>query len=242
MPVHAGSKKKMADPQEFNSLDELFRKTFDDLPDTAAPSGWDTPSPRVWDQVQVRLKPPRSGWSTQTILLVSSLAITLMLGLYWALSTPDQPAATPSVANPEQSVVAAAPENSPMVDSPAEIPKRTAPNTRPAGAATEKLSPPAPRSVPTPASATPVESTLPAAPNSTERNSEEPGRLRPSGSVPLPGSRPASPNTTVLRQAEQWRVAPWAKPLSPLPSTLEIQFIRPVPESLKNLFKPGNRE
>lgn len=242
MPVYAGSKKKMADPQEFNSLDELFRKTFDDLPDTAATSGWDTPSPRVWDQVQVRLKPPRSGWSTQTILLVSSLAITLMLGLYWALSTPDQPAAIPSIANSEQSVAATAPENSPVVDTPAEAPEGAAPDTRSTGTATEKRRNPSRQSAPKPSSVPPAETTLPTAPNSTERNSEEPGRLRPSGSVPLPGSRPASPNTTVLRQAEQWRGAPWAKPLAPLPSTLESQCIRPVPESLKNLFKPGHQE
>jgi hypothetical protein len=61
MPAPAGETKKMTDPKEFNSLDELFRKTFDDLPETPASSGWDTPSPQVWDEVRVRLNRRTAG-------------------------------------------------------------------------------------------------------------------------------------------------------------------------------------
>ena len=231
----------MADPQEFNSLDDLFRKTFDDLPETAAPSGWDTPSPRVWDQVQVRLKPPRSGWSTQTIILVSGLAIAIMLGLYWALSKTETPAVQPTAGRTEQPAAAV---TSPQPAAPVSPPETVVANKEDAKPATSGAK--APRHTVRRSASAPVQSTPAVAPpqaaNSTERLAEEPGRHRPSGSVPLPGSRPASPNTTVKRQAEQWLGAPWAKPLAPLPNLLESQFIRPVPESLKNLYKPGKQE
>lgn len=229
----------MADPQEFNSLDELFRKTFDDLPDTPAPSGWDTPSPRVWDQVQVRLKPPRSGWSTQTILLVSSLAVTLMLGLYWALSSPTQQLpATPEPSGVVEQPVAAGPGE-------AENPEPSVASPEAAGnAADAAVTPPRSRVLPQQRATqtAPNDQLSTQVPNTTERLAEEPGRIRPSGSAPLPGSRPASPNTTVLREAEKWRRAPWAKPLAPLPGIWEPQYFQPVPESLKHLTPSGKQD
>lgn len=222
----------MTDPKEFNSLDELFRKTFEDLPDTPAPSGWDAPSPRVWDEVRVRLKPPRSGWSSQTLMLVSGLAVVLLLGLYWVLSRPDQaaemppaaetPAATATTPELRETTTIATPQS---VETPAAQPKISAAPTRQTSRQEQKS----------------VQPEIPVSParNSTERLKEEHGRVRPSGSAPLPGSNPASPNTTVRRQAEAWRSAPWAKPLAPLPGVLETQIIPPVPESLKELGKGG---
>lgn len=222
----------MTDPKEFNSLDELFRKTFEDLPDTPAPSGWDAPSPRVWDEVRVRLKPPRSGWSSQTLMLVSGLAVVLLLGLYWVLSRPDQaaemppaaetPAATATTPELRETTTIATPQS---VETPAAQPKISAAPTRQTSRQEQKSAQP--------------EIPVSPAPNSTERLKEEHGRVRPSGSAPLPGSNPASPNTTVRRQAEAWRSAPWAKPLAPLPGVLETQIIPPVPESLKELGKGG---
>lgn len=223
----------MTDPKEFNSLDELFRKTFEDLPDTPAPSGWDAPSPRVWDEVRVRLKPPRSGWSSQTLMLVSGLAVVLLLGLYWVLSRPDQaaemppaaetPAATATTPELRETTTIATPQS---VETPAAQPKISAAPTRQTSRQEQK-------------SAQPEIPVSPAPTNTTERQKEEHGRVRPSGSAPLPGSNPASPNTTVRRQAEAWRSAPWAKPLAPLPGVLETQIIRPVPEGLKELGKGG---
>lgn len=222
----------MTDPKEFNSLDELFRKTFEDLPDTPAPSGWDTPSPRVWDEVRVRLKPPRSGWSAQALAVVGGLAVVLLLGLYWVLSRPDQaaeippaaetPAATATTPELRETTTIATPQS---VETPAAQPKISAAPTRQTSRQEQKSVQPE----------TPVNP----APNSTERLKEEHGRVRPSGSAPLPGSNPASPNTTVRRQAEAWRSAPWAKPLAPLPGVLETRIIRPVPEGLKELGKGG---
>ena len=69
----------MTEPQDFESLDELFRKTFDGLPENASPSGWDRHSDRVWQHVQTSIQPPRSGWSTKAITLVSALAVTIDL-------------------------------------------------------------------------------------------------------------------------------------------------------------------
>ena len=88
----------MAEQKDFNSLDDLFRKTFDDLPDSAGASGWDTPSDRVWQHVQTRIKPPRSGWSGGQILLLASGAIAIALGLYFALAQPQKPAEQPPTA------------------------------------------------------------------------------------------------------------------------------------------------
>lgn len=223
----------MADPQEFNSLDELFRKTFEDLPDTPASSGWDTPSPQVWDQVRVRLKPPHSGWSTQTIILVSGLAIALMLGLYWALTRPEQPGQT--VAQQEQATALTAPAET-RAESTAPLPEPEQMRPAPAERTVTRQ-----RNSATPSGTTTRPATLPS--NGLERPAEEaaPRRHTPNGSAPLPGSRPASPNTTVLRKAEEWRKAPWAQPLAPLPNLLDSRFIRPVPESLKAIASPDGR-
>ena len=207
----------MEDPQEYKSLDELFRKTFEELPETPTPSGWDVPSPRVWEQVQANIPAPKSGWTTQSLLLLSSMAVVLLLGLYWALSRPDQPDndAPPTT---EQPAVAA--------DTPigADQPERAA------SVAEIPVAVPAPLSAPTqrrhPDTATKTETLLPA--DGTE---EEPTLQRPAGSIPLPGTAQA-PNTTIRRQMEELRNAPWAQPLEPLPNSLKWQQ-KTVPQPLQ---------
>ena len=76
----------MTDPKEFESLDELFRKTFDKLPDTPDPSGWDNPSGRVWQHVQAQIAPSGGGWSLQTVAIIAAFAVALTVGLYLLLS------------------------------------------------------------------------------------------------------------------------------------------------------------
>ncbi|MBL7776562.1 MAG: hypothetical protein JNK89_11205 [Saprospiraceae bacterium] len=214
----------MDEPQEYSSLDELFRKTFDDLPSEASASGWDQPSPRVWEQLRGQIQPPKNGWTTQSIVLIAGMAIVLLLGLYWALAAPKPQSA--SVA-PETTAVA------PLVqqDQPAE-PADLVGNTTLA-------IPPALQNAPETSSRKAVSrhslsSNKPATGTSKALEIPEIHRQLP-GSAPLPGTTPASPNTTIRRQLEMWRSAPWAQPLAPLPSILESNFIRPVPESLKNL-------
>ncbi len=216
----------MDDPQEFKSLDALFRKTFENLPDSPAASGWDNPSPRVWEQVRTQIKPPARGWTGKSILLISGLAVVLMLGLYWALSRPDSgeqlqtPAEQPTMPVATPDTPAAADTEDFAATEPA-VAQETAPAQN---LQTKKQS-----------KQTNTEK-QPQRSNSTQEASAD-GALqrRLPGSAPLPGTNPASPNTTVRRQMEAWRGAPWAQPLAPLPSILESRFIRPVPERLKNL-------
>ena len=225
----------MADPQEYSSIDELFRKTFDDLPDAPSSSGWDTPSDKVWDQVQVRIKPPHSGWTAKSILLISSLAIALMLGLYWSLSKPDSPQ-PPAAADTPATGVAAAPPNpvpAPQVKVPASPPagsEQPVAAARPETAAPATAQPGARRKAAkkaAPVAASPEGQSVPETEDLLPRR-------RPSGSAPLPGTNPNIPNTTIRRQVEAWRKAPWAQPLAPLPTILEMQVVHPVPPSLKN--------
>jgi len=210
----------MSDPKEFNSIDELFRKTFEDLPSTPAASGWDTPAPRVWEEVQVRLKPPHGGWSTQAILLVGSLAVALMLGLYWAVVRLEKAETTTAI--PSGTALNAPIQPNQNAESHAVAPIASVqPEAKSAPANTGR-----PKRALTP-SPTPVPQVEPRE-SPTTHSEEETPHHRVGGSAPLPGTKPALPNTTVRRRAEQWRNAPWAQPLKPLPIVLEKPFIRPV--------------
>ena len=98
----------MTEQKEFESLDELFRKTFDNLPDAPAHSGWDTPSEKVWDHVRANIAPPKTGWSMQSLTLIAAFAVTLTVGLYLLLNRPDQPkspAAAPAPATSAETAV-----------------------------------------------------------------------------------------------------------------------------------------
>ncbi|MCB0531394.1 MAG: hypothetical protein H6569_08765 [Lewinellaceae bacterium] len=215
----------MDDPQEFKSLDALFRKTFENLPDSPAASGWDSPSPRVWEQVRTQIKPPARGWTGKSILLISGLAVVLMLGLYWALTQTDSGAQlqapteqpTMPVATPDASDAASAEDL--VANETTAIPAATPAQNRLSQKQQKQTN-------------TKKDSQYS---NNTQEEAAEGVQRRLPGSAPLPGTNPASPNTTVRRQMEAWRGAPWAQPLAPLPNILESQFIRPVPESLKNL-------
>lgn len=183
----------MTEPQDFESLDELFRKTFDGLPENASPSGWDRPSDRVWQHVQSTIQPPKSGWSTKAITLVSALAVTIVVGLYLFVSRSSSPVETP--VTQEVSVVniptpAATPAVAESTKSSAEI---TSP-TRPASIVPSR-----------PKRLTPV---LPFEKPVIDR----PAPQRPMGSAPLPGSQDDAPNTTILNQGRMWQT-----PLQPLP-------------------------
>ncbi|MBK8967448.1 MAG: hypothetical protein R3D58_05820 [Saprospiraceae bacterium] len=216
----------MDDPQEFKSLDALFRKTFENLPDSPAASGWDNPSPRVWEQVRTQIKPPARGWTGKSILLISGLAVVLMLGLYWALARPDSGAQLQTPAE-QTTMPVATPDTPAAADTEAFV--ATEPAVAPKTALTQNRQSKKPRRQSN-------AEKLPQRSNSTREEAAD-GALqrRLPGSAPLPGTNPASPNTTVRRQMEAWRGAPWAQPLAPLPTILDSRFVRPVPESLKNL-------
>lgn len=178
----------MTDPkQEYQSLDELFRKTFDNLPDAPAPSGWDTPSERVWHHVERNIQPPKSGWTLKAIGLVSAFAVTLAVGLYLYMA---RPAAQQDAAQP-------APTAAPAAETPTN-------NTQPTG------------SEPSPAEALPTttakqptkpqpdkpKQSAPAAANSAEENAADAKRPSSPTAAPLPGTKPASPNSTERQRSE----------------------------------------
>ncbi|MBL7804525.1 MAG: hypothetical protein JNL02_12365 [Saprospiraceae bacterium] len=227
----------MAEQKDFNSLDELFRNTFDQLPESPDPDGWDTPSERVWQHVQTRIKPPRQGWSSAQIMLVAAGAIAIMVGLYLALVQP-QPAQVedPSseIAN-EQTYQAPVAQPEVAVESPVQtlpaqqpIPKRTPP-----AASAETQMPPtsakpaisAPLAAPVadkPAATADQPKTQPKV-NSTGKRAER------TGALPLPGSDPSDPNSTVLRN----RYKRWKTPLTPLSLTLKPDAAPALPDAVK---------
>lgn len=197
----------MADTKDFESLDELFRKTFDNLPDTPAKSGWDTPSERVWQHVQAQIKPPKSGWSVQTITLLAALAVVLTVGLYLLFNrsaTTETPALPPPSAattteQPPASVEEQIVEKQPVLT-----------ETKPSAVKILKKKPAMTR--PETASETPLKEEAEAA-KTPQADSSAEKLAKPSG------KKPPSPNTTERLKAElaQRAEEAWKTPLQPLP-------------------------
>lgn len=192
----------MTDPKDFESLDDLFRKTFEKLPETPDKSGWDTPSERVWQHVQSQIKPPRSGWSAQTITLLAAFAVTLTVGLYLLLATPEK----------QESPASETPEVAGTTEMPV----------------TEKESAPEATATPATTDKTPI---IPAKTSKEKREKyarspEKEGKeirsetlSAENESTKPSGKRTVSPNTTERRKAELARraEAAWKTPLEPLP-------------------------
>lgn len=159
----------MTEHQEQNPIDELYRKTFESLPDTPAASGWDTPSERVWQNIQANMPKPRKGPGLRSLGLIAVLITALAGGIYW-MSRPQavKPAAVPLERPAEQ------PESAPNapVSAPAEAAKETQTVTSP-------------------------KPTAPAKP--ATRNSMEESKHKSSENTaqPLPGSKPTLPPNTL---------------------------------------------
>lgn len=80
----------MTDPQASNPIDDLYRKTFENLPETPASNGWDAPSDRVWQNIQGNIKPVKKTWGVQSLVLLAGLALLITAATYW-LSRPSVP-------------------------------------------------------------------------------------------------------------------------------------------------------
>ncbi len=199
----------MTEPQDFESLDELFRKTFDSLPESPSPSGWDRPSDRVWQHVQHTVQPPRNGWSTQAITMVSALVVTIAIGLYLFVS---QPSKTDTNSSP---VVAPATTTTPVISAPETVET----------VATVQISG---KSVAARVGTSTPKQTVQAALPSTELEQQPVvSQQRPMGSMPLPGSKSAPPNNTVVQLETLWKTS--LKPLPVLPEKID----RPTSFDLK---------
>ncbi len=175
--------------KDFTALDELFRETFEALPDTPSPSGWDEPSPRIWENIQAHLQapsaPPRRRFSS-TWIYVGAAVVALSVGLYWALlpSTPstkgDILAEAPSQAT-EVVVDKRSADHSParaVIPGPPAVPKASKVVRKPFVPSTETISQPLQEGVP--------------APNTTiRRQVEEYRRCATPPLLPLPPRNPA---------------------------------------------------
>ena len=167
----------MTEPQhDFNSLDDLFRKTFQNLPETPAPNGWDAPSDKVWQHVQQNMPRPASRWTVKTIGLLSAFAVVLAVGLYMLsqpkpaapvlMPQPSSPMVVPSATNPEPTNVAQ-PDVQPSTKS--ESPKTSKPKTdKPQNSTAEPVNSAQQTTPPKPGSAKPLPGS-----NSDSHNSKE---------------------------------------------------------------------
>lgn len=196
----------MTEPQELRSIDELFKNTFDNLPDTPADTGWDTPSERVWDHVRHNIQAPKTGWSLQSLMLLAGFAVIVAVGLYFAFSAPekvDQPAVESTV---DTSITV-------PVETPVLVPETIASIPVQENAAKKALEPQKARSKWEKSYQKP----LPAMKNPVNSEREMP---RTTGAAPLPGSNtPVIPNTTEALKIEHAKALEqlWQTPLDVLP-------------------------
>lgn len=194
----------MTEQKDFESLDELFRKTFDNMPDTPAKSGWDTPSERVWQHVQREIRPPQSGWSTQTVALIAAFAVTLTVGLYLYFNRPAQPE-TPVVSPPPATAQTTQQPPVSTAEPAIEVPQQVISETPllPEKAGQKKPPAPAKKSVPR---------------NSMEVEAAETVAADSNTGKPVERERKV-PNTTLRRKAELAQKAEqaWKTSLQPLP-------------------------
>lgn len=170
----------MTEQQAQSPIDDLYRKTFENLPDSAAESGWDTPSDHVWEQIQSKIK-VQKGWGIQSLAIIASIAITLGVGLYLLFGQPTKN----QVANPSD-VPAVQPTVSPSTsETPADV---IAPPT----VLTPKPSTGKPSEKSTPSTLNPR--------NSTEEQNAKPGN---NAAQPLPGSKQSLPPNSTEAQKKK---------------------------------------
>ena len=86
----------MANNQEFNSIDDLFRKSFNDLPASPSASGWDQPSDRVWQNIHTEIQPKQVGWfSAGKLVTMAAVSAMVIIGAYYYMRADTSPAQQP---------------------------------------------------------------------------------------------------------------------------------------------------
>lgn len=74
--------------RDANPIDDLFRQSFEALPDAPSASGWDAPSEQVWQGIQTQMKPlSGAGFPKAWLLGVAAIAC-LTAGAWWFTRTP----------------------------------------------------------------------------------------------------------------------------------------------------------
>jgi hypothetical protein len=224
-PIHLQENLKMTEPNSYNSIDALFKKAFDGLPETPTPDGWDTPSGKVWEHVQTRIETPRSGWSARTLGLIASFAVVLLIGLYLVLFPKPAQLNVPAQTNAPE---AATPSTATSQE------KALAPAITTVKAASPSVAPVLPTKKSDKKSLHPSTQNTHAALDTNAKNNQEAANFshgqpkRPTGALPLPGSKLASPNTTVARKQQTWQA-----PLPYLPTFHNKPNVPPIPASLR---------
>jgi hypothetical protein len=218
--------------KEFESIDDLFRRSFDNLPVSPDPNGWDSPSAQVWTQVQDRIKTPKSEWSAQQLWMISAFAVAVAVALYWAfvagrteLPKPaETPAAQPALETPAtpDAPVPVSGETAGFDIHKRDQPVKKARKTLPGS--------PAVRFNSGKTQTSDIETALPL-PDAPKKDEKQP--LRPEASAPLPGSDIDYHNSTEWERAERAK-----KPLlQPLPAYRKKIDPPPAPEFLQKLRK-----
>ena len=175
----------MATSQDVNPLDNFFRNTLENLPDTPGESGWDAPSDRVWQQVHAGIKTPRAGWSTQTWVVAGMAAIVVFVALFFVakqrFGSSDTPQNTelPQVEPPHPALDSPA---APSVES--TTPEKSLETPKPSLESAKKAGRTGPK--------VPKNSTEDAAGQVAPENQ---GRPHPKAATPLPGSKDVPHNT-----------------------------------------------
>lgn len=107
----------MANNKNLESIDEIFRKTFSELPETPAANGWDAPSDHVWQQVQTGIQTRHNTWSnTAKIMGLMSISVVVAAGIYFLTLSDPSETSTPVAAAPLATtpVTTPAPKAAPM--------------------------------------------------------------------------------------------------------------------------------
>ena len=161
----------MAEPKEIHPLDELFRKSFDDLPAAPSTNGWDTPSAQVWEQVQENIKTPRSPWGPWALAVLGFAVLAIGLWAYLQSRPKPEPAVQPQTIPREQPVDQPRTDNAPATNADTKA-------TTTAGSKDKKQTAPAIPSQQTevkqaPGVSTPLPGSKPVFPNNTERNKRQ---------------------------------------------------------------------
>ncbi|MCC7244825.1 MAG: hypothetical protein IT269_04035 [Saprospiraceae bacterium] len=208
----------MTEDKEFESLDALFKKTFEEQANTnPAAQGWDTPSDKVWQHIQHQVKPPQSGWTMRTWTMILSMGAIVLLGLYLMLKKdPVQPIVPPAPVTPVQPAIVAA-----------------TPATTQQPAATANV---------TETTQTPVVS-RPKLSATVTTQAAKADNAKPQSAPPVASTHNAqnglqsasvfAPNTTILREMEARKRAPWKRRPASLPNSPKDATAPILPDWMK---------
>ncbi len=234
----------MSNNKEFESIDELFRKTFNDLPESPASSGWDVPSDRVWQTVQTGIKTRHVGWSmTRKMIALAAISVVVATGVFLAMNTNNTtqqvPASQPTILEqPQQQQNSTATTISSVAATPAQPvtsvanPANRVSNTRVTAPkasvnSMEKAATPTPKAVaaipelPTP---TVVEAT-PAVETPVENTSKiDKGR----------STAPKPPNSVEKRRLIEQMKSAWGTPLQTIPY-IKGYTVPQIPAQVRNM-------